>query len=152
MRVFLSASIRGGRKMLHMYIKMCSLLQQQGHEVLSWHVADPALDEAESLMTEQEIYEHDMKLLRKSECLIAEVSTPSIGVGYEVCSALQLGLPVLCLHSPQANVSAMILGNSDPGLVASEYANEQELQKIMITFLSGLEQVTQVQEEFFSNH
>lgn len=135
MRIFLSGSIRGGRGMLPVYMNICSLLQQEGHEVLSWHVADPAVEEAESVMTEQEIYERDMGFLEKSECLIAEVSTPSIGVGYEICSALQQGLPVLCLYSPQANVSAMILGNTNKELTAKEYGNEQELQEIIIGFL-----------------
>ena len=135
MKIFLSASIRGGRQMLPSYMKICSILQQQGHEVLSSHVADPELEKSESILTEQEIYERDMGFLEKSECLVAEVSTPSIGVGYEICSALQLGLPVLCLHCPQANVSAMILGNTNTGLVTKEYVNEQELQEIIMAFL-----------------
>ncbi|WP_406655864.1 nucleoside 2-deoxyribosyltransferase [Methanolobus sp. ZRKC2] len=139
MRIFLSGSIRGGREMLPVYMKVCKLLRQEGHEVLSQHVADPAVEETESVMTEQEIYERDMSLLKKSECMIAEVSIPSIGVGYEVCGALQLGLPVLCLHSPEANVSAMILGNTNTKLIAKEYGNEQELQEIVTSFLSGLE-------------
>ncbi|MBN2110499.1 MAG: nucleoside 2-deoxyribosyltransferase [Methanosarcinaceae archaeon] len=139
MRIFLSGSIRGGRKMLPVYMKICSLLQDGGHEVLSRHVADPAAEETESAMTEQEIYERDMHLLEKSECLIAEVSTPSIGVGYEICSALQLGLPTLCLHSPAANVSAMILGNTNKGLITKGYGNEQELRQTIISFLSALD-------------
>lgn len=138
MRIFLSGSIRGGRGMLPVYIKICSLLQQEGHEVLSWHVADPAVEQAESVMTEQEIYERDMGFLEKSECLIAEVSTPSIGVGYEICRALHLGLPVLCLYSPQANVSAMILGNSNVGFTVKEYSNYQELYDVIIAFLSEM--------------
>lgn len=119
-------------------MKMYSLLQQEGHEVLSWHVADQALEDKESVMTEQEIYERDIGFLEKSECMIAEVSTPSIGVGYEICSALQLGLPVLCLHSPQANVSAMVLGNTNIGLVTKEYCDHQELHDMIVAFLSGI--------------
>ncbi|MDW7733474.1 MAG: nucleoside 2-deoxyribosyltransferase [Methanolobus sp.] len=138
MRIFLSGSIRGGREMLLVYMKICSLLQDAGHEVLSSHVADPTVEEAESVMTEQEIYLRDMRFLEKSECLIAEVSTPSIGVGYEICSALQLGLPVLCLYSAQANVSAMILGNTSMGFIAKGYGNHQELDDAIMVFLSEI--------------
>ncbi|QLC48865.1 nucleoside 2-deoxyribosyltransferase [Methanolobus zinderi] len=141
MKIFLSGSIRGGRQMLHIYVKICSLLQEQGHEVLSSHVADPELEERESVMSEEEIFKRDMGFLEKSECLIAEVSMPSIGVGYEICSALRYGLPVLCLHTMQANVSAMILGNTSPDLVIKQYANDQELQEEIASFLSGMKEI-----------
>jgi hypothetical protein len=116
MRIFLSASIRGGRQMLSTYMDICSYLQDRGHEVLSWHVADPELE--------------------KSDCLIAEVSTPSIGVGYEVCSALNMCLPVLCLHTLQANVSAMILG--DRRIISKEYQNSGSMRKAIDGFLEKL--------------
>lgn len=46
-------------------------------------------------MSEQEIYRRDISLLKENDCLIAEVTVPSIGVGYEICRALEVGLPVL---------------------------------------------------------
>ncbi|ETA68190.1 MAG: 2-deoxynucleoside 5-phosphate N-hydrolase [Methanolobus sp.] len=134
MRVFLSASIRGGRQMLSTYMEMCSFLQDSRHEVLSWHVADPELEKTESLLSEEEIYIRDMDFLEKSECLIAEVSTPSIGVGYEICSALQREIPVLCMHVPEANVSAMLLG--DKRIICKEYQTIDELKREMTNFLS----------------
>lgn len=133
MNIFLSASIRGGRQMLATYIEMCSYIQEKGHNVLSWHVADPELEKTEALLTEQEIYVRDMEFLEKSDCLIAEVSTPSIGVGYEVCSALQMGLPVMCLHNPEANVSAMILGDSS--ILTKEYDSIATMKKEIDAFL-----------------
>jgi len=136
MKIFLSASIRGGRDMLHVYIKIVELLRHHGHEVLSWHVADSELEDKESLMTEQEIYEHDMELLVRSDCVIAEVSTPSIGVGYEICRALQLNLPVLCLYAPHSRVSAMILGNKDEKLIARQYHESMELEKNILGFIA----------------
>jgi hypothetical protein len=136
MRVFLSASIRGGRQMLSTYIEICNYLQDSGHEVLSWHVADPELEKTESLLSEEEIYIRDMDFLEKSECLIAEVSTPSIGVGYEICSALQRGITVLCLHVPEANVSAMLLG--DKRIICKEYHNVDEMKELITKFLSDV--------------
>ncbi|WP_321429977.1 nucleoside 2-deoxyribosyltransferase [uncultured Methanolobus sp.] len=136
MRIFLSASIRGGRQMLSTYMEMCNYLQQSGHEVLSWHVADPELEKTESLLSEEEIYIRDMEFLEKSECLIAEVSTPSIGVGYEICSALQRGIPVLCLNVPEANVSAMLLG--DKRIICKEYRTVDEMKEEITKFLNNV--------------
>lgn len=124
--------------MLQTYTDILGLLRHHGHEVLSFHVADPQLEEKESLMSEQEIYERDMGFLIVSECVIAEVSTPSIGVGYEICRALQLGLPVLCLHSPHSRVSAMILGNRNNRLVVREYSSFGELENRILDFLAHL--------------
>lgn len=133
MNVFLSASIRGGRHMLSTYIEMCNYLQESGHGVLSWHVADPELEKTEALLTEQEIYIRDMKFLEKSDCVIAEVSTPSIGVGYEICSALQKGMPVLCLYTPETNVSAMIRG--DKRIICKKYNSFNVMKEEIDCFL-----------------
>lgn len=137
MKVFFSGSIRGGRGLLSVYQYICKLIVSQDHEVLSEHVADPQLEKVESSMTEQEIFARDMALLERSSCLIAEVTIPSIGVGYEICSAVQADIPVLCLYKSGSQVSAMILGN--PDVVLQEYSTPEELDVIMLTFLASLQ-------------
>lgn len=122
--------------MLPVYQHICDLLNHLGFDVTTLHVADENIDETESSMTDQEIYGHDMKMLKISDCLIAEVTVPSIGVGYEICRALGHGLPVLCLHDPQANVSAMILGN--PDIQVKEYTGHEHLENILREFTDAL--------------
>jgi nucleoside 2-deoxyribosyltransferase len=117
---------------------MYAALEEAGAEVLSWHVADPDLEENESKMTEQDIYDRDMGLLAKSDALIAEVTVPSTGVGYEICRALDRKIPVLCLHRPDAVVSAMVLGNPYPALDIRAYSNESVLNEIIIKFVRAL--------------
>lgn len=137
-RIFLSCSIRGGRQLLDTYRLICDIVGEAGAEVLSWHVADPELEKVEIRMTEEEIYTRDMGLLVKSDSLIAEVTVPSTGVGYEICRALVLGIPVLCLYSPDAAVSAMVLGNPDPLLEAKAYPDKASLKYIITEFIRAL--------------
>jgi 2'-deoxynucleoside 5'-phosphate N-hydrolase len=137
-KIFLSGSIRGGRQLLDVYRFMYEALEEAGAEVLSWHVADPELEETESKMTEQEIYDRDMGLLAKSDALIVEVTVPSTGVGYEICRALDRKIPVICLHRPDALVSAMVLGNPDPSLEVRTYSNETALKEIIVKFIRAL--------------
>lgn len=137
-KIFVSGSIRGGRQLLDTYRFMCGTLGETGVEVLSWHIADPELEETESKMTEQEIYDRDMGLLAESDALIAEVTIPSTGVGYEICRALDLKIPVLCLHKPDAAVSAMVLGNPYPSMVIRTYSDEDSLKEIIIEFIRAL--------------
>lgn len=89
-------------------------------------------------MTEQEIYNRDMGLLSKSDALIGEVTVPSTGVGYEICRALVRKIPVLCLHRPDAAVSAMVLGNPDPLTEVRAYSNNAELKEIIVEFVLAL--------------
>ena len=135
MKVFLSGSIRGGREMLPTYRHICKFLTGNGADVLSWHVADSELEGKEAKMSEQQIYDRDIGLLKMSDCLIAEVTIPSIGVGYEICSGLGMGLPVLCVHKQEANVSAMLLGNSDKNMIVEEYINDEQLENIISGFV-----------------
>jgi len=137
-KIFLSGSIRGGRQLLETYRLMYDTLEETGAEVLCWHVADPELEKTEMGMTEEEIYSRDMGLLVKSDALIAEVTVPSTGVGYEICRALVKEIPVLCLHRPEAIVSAMVLGNPDPLIEVRTYPNEASLKQMIIDFVKAL--------------
>jgi nucleoside 2-deoxyribosyltransferase len=137
-KIFLSGSIRGGRQLLETYRFMYDILEEAGAEVLSWHVADPELEKIEMRMTEEEIYARDMNLLVKSDALIAEVTVPSTGVGYEICRALVQGIPILCLYSQNAAVSAMVLGNPDRLLEARAYSDKASLKKFITDFILAL--------------
>lgn len=137
-KIFLSGSIRGGRQLLETYQLMYNILEETGADALCWHVADPELEKIEMEMTEEEIYSRDMGLLDKSDALIAEVSVPSTGVGFEICRALVRRIPVLCLYKPDAIVSAMILGNKDPLIEVREYTTKKFLKQIITDFIKTL--------------
>jgi hypothetical protein len=135
MKLFLAGSIRGGRQMQPVYQHIYDFLRSRGYDVMSWHVVDPGSDEKEAKMSEQEIYRRDISLLKESACLIAEVTVPSIGVGYEICRALEAGLPVLCVHDTDANVSAMLLGNPNREMWVQEYGDMDSLERILCEFV-----------------
>lgn len=137
-KIFLSGSIRGGRQLLETYQLMYNILEETGADALCWHVADPELEKIEMEMTEEEIYSRDMGLLDKSDALIAEVSVPSTGVGFEICRALVRRIPVLCLYKPDAIISAMILGNKDPLIEVREYTTKKFLKQIITEFIKTL--------------
>ncbi|MCL7410909.1 MAG: deoxyribonucleoside 5'-monophosphate N-glycosidase [Methanosarcinaceae archaeon] len=139
MKVFLSGSIRGGRQMLPTYQHICKFLRSTGADVLSWHVADPELEGKEAKMSEKEIYDLDIELLKMSDCLVAEVTVPSIGVGCEIYSGLDIGLPVLCIHKQGADVSAMLLGNSDKNISVEKYTDYEQLENIILDFVRSVE-------------
>ena len=70
--------------------------------------------------------------------VVAEVSKPSLGVGYEVCHALTIGKPVLCLFEEGTGTSKMILGNSHPGLVVRSYSDLESLGTALSDFAKAV--------------
>ncbi len=111
MRIFFAGSIRSGRSMLFEYKKIVALLKSMGHTIVSEHVASSKLEEAERALTEEEIFRSDIRFIDECDCLVAEVTVPSTGVGYEICYAVMSGKRVLCLYKEGTNVSAMVMGN-----------------------------------------
>lgn len=130
-RIYFSASISGGRDDALLYAALVAELKSYG-PVLTEHISSPELsDGGEDGPADGEIYARDIAWLREADVVIAEVTMPSLGVGYEVARASGMGKPVVCLFRPETGrrLSAMIRGNpdvrvveysasDDPGLVA----------------------------------
>jgi len=108
MKIYFAGSIRGGRDDAVLYRQIIALLMEYGDvltelmeygDVLTEHVGDASLTSTgEDGPSDEVIYERDMAWLAEADVVIAEVTTPSHGVGYEVARAEALGKPVLCLH------------------------------------------------------
>jgi nucleoside 2-deoxyribosyltransferase len=89
------------------------LLAQHG-TVLTEHVADSSLTNAgEQDKTDEFICERDKSWIREADIVVAEVTNPSLGVGWEIAYAEGLEKPVICLFWSQSEnrLSAMIAGN-----------------------------------------
>ena len=101
--------------------------------VLTEHIAPP--DDVERGMTDAEIYKRDMDWLAAADVVVAEVSTPSLGVGYELARAESLGKRVLCMFRPssEGNLSAMIAGSTM--LTVAEYETVREASLAIGEFL-----------------
>ena len=138
MKIYFSGSISGGREHEAIYQHLVAHLQAQGHHVLSAHVADPAALEAEKDLPPREVFERDSNWVRDCAAMSAEVSTPSLGVGYEIALAVQLGKPVLCVYRSGVRLSKMITGNPAPNLTVATYATLAELDEQVDVFLKNL--------------
>lgn len=135
-KIFFAGSIRGGRQLIPTYQYIISFLKSRNYTVISEHVAASGLEKVEAKMTEQEIYEKDANWIEESDRVIAEITVPSIGVGYEICHAVKHKKPVLCLYETGAKASAMVLGNSTGYVSAKEYSDKKQLEEILLDFLT----------------
>lgn len=111
MKIYFAAAIRGGRQDSHRYQELIIFLSRH-HQVLTEHIGNLQLTaHGENHLSDQQIRDRDVALLRKSDVVVAETTQPSLGVGYELGFAERIGKPVIILHQQgQTQLSAMISG------------------------------------------
>lgn len=137
-QIYFAGSISGGRHFLETHTAMVHWLQNHGHHVLTEHIINPNVFTHEAEHTDQYIYERDIAWLQQADCLISEVSNPSLGVGYEICFALNIGKPVLCLYHADVFLTRMLTGNTRSGLDVKMYNSDSAWQTYMQEFLEKL--------------
>jgi len=106
---------------------------------LTDHIGDPELTSGgEPEVSDTKVFQRDMMWINRADVFVAEVTNPSLGVGYEIAQAEQRGKPVLCLFRPGnvQRLSAMIAGN--PALVVIHYTKIEELPDQINHFFSDL--------------
>jgi hypothetical protein len=124
LRIYFSGSIRGGRADAQVYHDMIEYLKTFGN-VLTEHIGRLDLvDERE--MPPCQIHDRDLTWLKSSDVIIAEVTTPSLGVGYELGRAVEMGKPILCLfrQTDDKRLSGMISGS--PGILSVVYSDLED--------------------------
>ncbi len=127
MKVYLAASISGGRENLAAVRTIQAALKDRGMEIVNDHIGAGDIFEIESAYTPQEIFGRDLDWIDSADRLVAEVSVPSLGVGYEIAYALQQGKPVLCFCQRDVHLSAMIEGNDADNIVLVRYDTVQAI-------------------------
>jgi len=134
--IYFCGSIRGGRDDAPIYKRIIDQLKDYG-EVLTEHIADPNIMEKEK-GTDKFIHDRDMSMLLKSDALVAEVTQPSLGVGYEIGRAVENKKKILCLFRPDSGkyLSAMIHGAAGDNFLVKNYKEED---------------IPQILKEFFDN-
>ncbi len=137
-RIYFAGSIRGGRGDAQWYGEIIALLRGYG-EVLTEHVASPGLTPAgEESLSDREIHDRDLAWLAACDCVVAEATTASLGVGYEIARAVEWGKPVLCLFRPARGgaLSAMIAGC--PGVRVERYETAADLAARFADYFAAL--------------
>lgn len=90
------------------------------------------------MVSAEDVYTRDVRWITECDFLLAEVSTPSHGVGYEIGYALSLGKKVLCLYRKERKVSKMILGNPHPQLTIHTYEDPDQAVQLLTTYLENI--------------
>lgn len=137
MKIYFAGSIRGGREDKELYLEIINLLGKYG-KVLTEHIGDKTLSAmGEDGPTDEYIYDRDMTWLNEADVVVAEVTTPSLGVGYEI-GKMEGKKPILCIYRAQdgKRISAMIGGNKNVRI--EKYQAIKDLEPIFAQFFKKM--------------
>lgn len=126
--IYFSGSISGGREDVQTYRDIVSALEADGHRVLAGSVTASHITADGDPLGDRDIFDRDVAWIEEAAkaggVLIAEVSRPSIGVGYEIAMArFRFDMRVICLYRPAftRRCSGMVAG--DKGIRVIEYTD-----------------------------
>ena len=138
MKIYFCGSIRGGRDLAPTYARMITLLGSYG-QVLTEHLgSNEEIENKDRILDDKTIHDRDLQWVAESDLIIAEVTVPSLGVGYEIGRAIEMGKPVLCLFQTGSThrLSAMISGS----------------ESIEMQYYKNLDEVKEAFDAFFKKH
>ena len=136
MKIYFAGSIRGGRDEEEIYFQIINHLSSLG-EVLTEHVGKKNIVSNEQNNPDHFIFNRDIDWLKSSNVMVADVTVPSLGVGYEIGIAETLNIPILCLYNPKNKglLSAMLSGNKK--LYCRQYSNIDEAKLLINNFFAN---------------
>jgi nucleoside 2-deoxyribosyltransferase len=144
LNIYFSCSITGGRQDQHHYDHLVQMMLASGHEVPTAILASQNVMDLEVVVAPEDVFRRDIAWIDGCDVVVAEVSTPSHGVGYEIAYALGLGKPVLCCYQAGRKVSKMITGNNTPGLSLLCYHTLQEAEEGVSEYLDRISKENEI--------
>jgi nucleoside 2-deoxyribosyltransferase len=141
LRIYLACTVRGDRGAVSALRSLVAALERDGHVILTKHLLADNVEDAESRLSEREVYDRDIEWLESCDVLIADASGSSFGVGFEVGYVLarsdRTGQSVLMLYHAERRtvISRLITGNAHPRCTTLAYASPSELVTSVAGFL-----------------
>ncbi len=138
MIIYCAGPMRGNSTYHQNYSEIVRVVESMGHTALS---EKSSKFSSTILLSDKQIYTRDIKWIDGSKIMIAEVSGPSLGVGFEISYAMFVKkIPVLAVYQDNAGqISSMISGCPNPLLQLKKFSNVDDLTITIKTFIASNE-------------
>jgi len=125
MNIYFSGSIYGGRQKLEAYKKLVKELTKFGN-VLDEEVADDNVLIREESISDKDVFESLVDRLKRADVVFAEVTVPSLGVGYEIGYADKTNKRIICVYDKTVTpkLTTMLRGNNRLKIIPYTNINE----------------------------
>jgi hypothetical protein len=140
LKVYCAGSMRGGGVGARQLHEAVEVVHSLGHTVLSELSPTGSIPVDVPGSGDTYLYNQDIAWLDSADCMVAIVSSPSLGTGYEISYALHVRtIPVLALYGKETGtLSAMIKGNSSFLLELARFEDRKELVSKIGIFLDKI--------------
>ena len=141
MTIYLACTVRGDRAAVAALRELVSALEERGDTILTRHLLEDNVDEAEAALSEREVYERDIRWLESADLLIADATGSSFGVGFEVGWVLaksdRTNQRVLLLYRADRKdrISRLIGGNHHARCTVLPYTDPADLVRRVMAAL-----------------
>lgn len=137
--IYFSGSISGGRQDLAIYKRIVTALEEAGHRLLAGAVASEDVGAHGEALEPSAIWARDLAWVDACDVVVAEVSVPSTGVGYEIAYArFHRRLPVICLYRPAYTRRCTAMISGDDAIELIEYEEIDEMLPRLLESLRGV--------------
>ncbi len=150
MKVYFTASVAGKIQYLSNYLKIIATLKKFGNEVISEHIIDTTTNQLRTEKKDDRL-EFQEKLdnwIHNCDCVVAEVSYPSISVGFEISLALNHSKPVLLLYSGQTKPPSLLAQYKSENLICENYFDD-DIGRTLEDFISYVKNNNDTRFTFF---
>ncbi len=125
MNIYFSGSIYGGRQKLDSYKKLVKELGKFGKVLTEEVASDNVLDKEENI-SDNDVFMSLEHRLDSADLIFAEVTIPSLGVGYEIGYADKSNKRIICVYDKTVTpkITTMLRGNNRLKIIPYTDINE----------------------------
>ena len=131
MKIYFGFTVAGDRSSITTARVIVGMLEAIGHVVLTKHLVEDDAWEKDRLITAQQVYQRDLRWLTECDCLMAEVSGSSFGLGFEtgyLLGATDKDAVLFYRRDVEKRISLLITGNAHPRCTLVPYSDVQEIE------------------------
>ena len=134
MKIYFGFTVAGDRSSITTAKAIVALLEAMGHVVLTKHLVEDDAWENDRLITAQQVYQRDLRWLTECDCLMAEVSGSSFGLGFEtgyLLGATDKDAVLFYRRDVEKRISLLITGNAHPRCTLVPYSDVKEIEEFI---------------------
>jgi len=145
-KVFFTASSDVSPKIKQKYKKIIALLEDCGLRVSNLIFSSKKFNRVSGKIDYLKIYKSMIMEINSSDILVAEISNPSVGLGYQISYAFYQRKPVIVLYSEDknSNPSMVIRGIRSRMIFSLKYKSEKDLEKKLLPLIEKAKDLLRV--------
>jgi len=131
MKIYFGFTVAGDRSSITTARVIVAMLEAIGHVVLTKHLVEDDAWEKDRLITARQVYQRDLRWLTECDCLMAEVSGSSFGLGFEtgyLLGATDKDAVLFYRRDVEKRISLLIIGNAHPRCTLVPYSDVKEIE------------------------